>query len=257
MTEYRTDRRKLEQRQNLERLADEAAELEQVAQDIDLCSKAQEAGVRLRTKGLNLIEREDCEDARKYVNELLQKAKAAVLDKKEKRKQLYQKLGKIGKIAAISAAALAVIGAPIYAIAHYWNSRDEALQALAKYDKPVKITDPKEREEVVSQLDEIFEEHAIDSGSDEAAKNYLAYLVGRGYTINQGAITLDAIGKNVVINHNALLLENSVYQYDFFLKAKNISLQKGQCLLQILKEEATSDNLIPTLEKLYNIGFCK
>ena len=240
MTEYRTDRRKLEQRQNLERLADAAAELEQVAQDIEICSKAQEAEVRLRTKGLNLIEGEDRDEARKYVNELLQKAKAAVLDKQEKRKQLYQKLGKIGTVSAIVATGLAMVGVPVYFTAKYWNTRDKALEALAKYDQPVKITDPKEREEVISHLDEIFEEHAEDIGSDSATVDYLNFLEINGYAINDGVKMLGITGDGFFPKETADSLGKMTTEYLSFLKAGGYTVSEGVRIFETIKNNHNS-----------------
>ena len=256
MTEYRRDR-KLEQRQKLELLADEEeAQLLQMAQDLDAFCKGKKAEVRLRTKEIDLEESEDREEARKYVDNLLKKAKDAARDKQLERKQLYQKASKIAKVTAIVAAGLAAIGAPVYATAHYWNTRDEALEALAKYDKPMKITDPQERAEVISHLDEIFEEHGYDHGSDIAAERYLVDIEDKGYKISERAKLLDTIGKKIIDESEIQTLELSVFQYDFFVSAKKIEPRVGECLLSNLGR-SNSEYILSNLEHIYNQGICK
>ncbi len=254
---YRTDTKK-KLYQELEQLAveEEAAELEQIARDLDACSKAEEAEVRLHTKGISLTENESRAEAKEYVDKLLQDIRKSAKKKKESRKQLFEKIKRVGKYVGIAATAVAVVGGPVYATAYYWNSGDEALAALAKYDKPVKITDPQEREAVISQLDEIFEKHAPDAGSDRAAATYFSYLESKGVAISEGAKRLDAVGNWVPISKNYVgALENSIYQYDMFLEAKKISPKAGECLLK--HAEACSDDLLIRLIEFYNAGVCK
>src|SRR3989344_2884614 len=196
MTEYRFDRKK-ELRENLERLAEEETldqnALAQMTKDLEITSQAEAAEARLRARGVNAFEKEDREEARKYVDNLLKQAQKAIEEKKEKRRVLLGDFKKIAKATAIVTAVLGVLGGPAYATAHYWNTRDEALAALAKYDKPVKIEDPQERAEVISHLDEIFEEHAWDTSSDTAAENYLTSLEENGHTISESAKMLDMV----------------------------------------------------------------
>jgi len=101
-TAYRLDRR-LKLRQDLEHLADEEeATLEQLAQDLELVSESQDAEVRIRTKGVNLIEREDVDEVKRYVDDLLKKAEKAAQEKKERRKQRIKFAAKIiGVTAAV------------------------------------------------------------------------------------------------------------------------------------------------------------
>ena len=102
---YRTTR-KLELQRKLECLAEEEAALDQVAQDLEIYSKSQEAEVRLRIKGLNLVEREDTEDAKKYVDNLLQQTEKARKEKWEQRKKLGYKV--LGVTAAVLSSAYIV-----------------------------------------------------------------------------------------------------------------------------------------------------
>src|SRR3989344_7790386 len=296
MTEYRFDRKR-ELRENLERLADEETldqnALTQIAKDLEITSQAEAAKARLKTKGVDAVEREDREEARKCVDNLLKKAKAAAHDKQKNREQFYQKVNKVAKVVGIVAAGLGVINVPVYVTAQYWNSRDEALEALAKYDKLVKIEDPQERAEVISHLDEILEEHYCDLQSDTAAENYLTSLEKNGHTISEGAKILDTVGDYLsyddtihpkragkitadyltflagngytisegkkilkIIKNNVLIQgdPNSIFngpiqQFDLFLKAKNIDIQKGECLLQNSKGAANSGNLIIVLDR--------
>src|SRR3989344_1360932 len=81
--EYRLDRKR-ELRENLERLADEEAGLEQLAKDLEIYSKSQEAEVRLRTKGLSSLEREDLAEAKEYVDDLRKNLVKAAQERKEK-----------------------------------------------------------------------------------------------------------------------------------------------------------------------------
>jgi len=208
----------------------------------------------------------------------------------------------VAKVIAIGATALAAFGVPIYETARHRNSRYEALVALKKYDKPVKITDPKEREEVLYHLDEIFEEHCQDHGTDTAAVEYLAFLEIEGYAINEGAELLNIVGSYVqsgkgdpvrkfgkntagylrllknreyTLSEGANILrilgkyvnlkgeenmgslfEGTIQQFDLFIKAKNIDIQKGECLLQNSKETTTS-NIIMVLETVYSSGICE
>ena len=259
MTEYRTDRKR-ELRENLERLADEETldqnALAQMAKDLEITSQAEAAEARLRVRGVDAVKREDREEARKCVDNLLKKAKDAARDKQLERKQLYQIASKIAKVTAIVAAGLAAIGAPVYATAHYWNTRDEALEALAKYDKPMKITDPQERAEVISHLDEIFEEHGYDHGSDIAAERYLVDIEDKGYKISERAKLLDTIGKKIIDESEIQTLELSVFQYDFFVSAKKIEPRVGECLLSNLGR-SNSEYILSNLEHIYNQGICK
>ena len=252
---YRTNR-KIQFQKNLGPLADEDAELEQIAKDLDLYSEAQEAEVRLKAKGIHVAEREYREEARQFVDELQTELKKTALDKQEKRKQLYQKLGKIGAITAISAAALAMVGVPVYITAKYWNTRDEALQALAKYDKPVKIENLEEREEVISQLDEIIEEHTFDYfGSDEAAARYLKNLESKDYAIGYGAKMLDFFGSQE--NYERPYgLQSSTLEYLDFLTTSKITPRKGACYLKLGKTMGGGTQ-IENLKLLHEEGYCK
>jgi len=84
--EYRLDRKR-ELRENLERLADEEAGLEQLAKDLDTFSQYKKAEAHLMAKGLKLVEQEDADEAKKYVDDLLEKTEKANLARTEKRKK--------------------------------------------------------------------------------------------------------------------------------------------------------------------------
>ncbi len=136
---YRTSRRKLEIDQNLERLADETAELEQIAQDIDICFKAQEAEVRLRTKGINVDEREYLEEAKQFVDDLIKKIEKNAQERKEK-------WGKRMKLAAGLFAATTAVTALGYGVSKissirewYYDRVREAEQAERLSNKNVNI----------------------------------------------------------------------------------------------------------------------
>jgi hypothetical protein len=241
----------------LEQLAaeEEEAELEQIAQDLIFCSKAEEAEVRLRTRGIILTKKESREEAKEYVSKLLQRIRDGAESKKERRKQIFAKIKKVRDYVAKTITAVVIIGLPVYATVHYWNTRDEALEALEKYDKSVTITDPNEREEVISHLDEIFEEHSLDIGSDSMAEEYFSYLENRGITINEGARILDKIGESISVhNTHPSTLINSVDKYHLFLEMNEISSDVGECLLESIDARAT--NLISDLYTGHKNGTC-
>lgn len=215
-----------------------------------------EAETRLVAKGIYVIQQEDAAEAKEFVDCLRQKMKKSYLEKKERREQFFKKLRKIGKVTAIAATALAVLGVPVYATAHYWNTRDEALAALAKYDKPVKITDPQEREWVISHLDEIFEEHANDDRSDDAARRYLKGLESQGYTIHEGANILNIVGSNFDYGSVSGLERDALNYLDFLAKNK-INVQKGECFLNLAKTLPEHDELLEKVIIFFNEGYCK
>jgi len=101
--EYRLDRKR-ELRENLERLADEEAELERVAKDLDICSKAQEAEVRLRTS-LSLVEREDYQEAKEYTDTLRKQTKKTAQERKEK---WGKRMKLAAKVVGVTAAVLSL-----------------------------------------------------------------------------------------------------------------------------------------------------
>ncbi len=254
---YRIDEEK-KFRDEVEHLAaeEEEVELEQIAQDFDLCSRADEAKVRLRTRGFKSTKKELREEAREAVGKLIQGIRDSTKRKKEKRKEIFRKIKKIGGYVTKGAIVTAVLGVSIYTTAYYWNSRDEALEALAKYDKLVKIMDTKEREEVISHLDDIFEEHVYDDNSDEAAAKYLSFIEEKGWTISEGARLLNNIGEWVSLEgYMARNLENSVHQYNLFVETNEVSFEVGECLLK--KINASEGDLIIRLDAFYKDGTCK
>ncbi len=109
----------------------------------------------------------------------------------------------------------------------WWNANEYAVEALSKYDQPIKITDIKERKEVASLLDEIFEEHAKDKHSDSASETYLTELENRDYSITKGATILNEIGSKLIF-YNANELRDISLAYMNFIKEKNISLEKSK-----------------------------
>ena len=243
---YRTNR-EIKLRDKLRQ--EEEEELEQIAQDLD---ESFQIELRLRSKGL--VEQEDREKAKKYVIELLEEIKQTEEKKKEGRKRLFGKIKKVGTVAAIVTTVAAVVGAPIYATAHYWNTRDEALGALAKYDKPVKITDPKEREEVISHLDEIFEEHAFDFGSDMSAQRYLMFLETNGFSIIGGAKWIDTYGTSFFETGP---LEHFISENRASLKIyENMDLQRKECLANITTAFLEKEKILEMVS-LYNHGYCQ
>ena len=259
MTEYRTDRKR-ELRENLERLADEETldqnALAQMAKDLEITSQAEAAEARLRVRGVDAVKREDREEARKCVDNLLKKAKDAARDKQLERKQLYQIASKIAKVVGIVATGLAVIGVPVYTTAHYWNTRDEALEALAKYDKPTRISDLEERAEIISQLDEIIEEHADDADSDIEAADYLKQLESRRYSISEGAKALDKIGQYYNNTDSSWALVSNTIEYLDSFRKNPLDPTEEKCLMGIAR--TMSDyRLVENVKNLRAEGYCK
>src|SRR3989344_4169196 len=233
---YRTDRKR-ELRENLERLAEEEAELEKLAQDLETFSQYKSVEVRLRTKGLNLIEQEDAEDAKEYVDTLLRQAQKTAKKRKEKRDYVLGKIKKLAKpVAGITVALGVVAGVGIMA-EQWWNANDYAVKALLRYDKPVKIESIKERKEIISQLDEIIEEHTEDIGSDEAAADYLRVLESKGYPISVGAKVLDRLGQSFNSYTASNLKYNAIDYLDFFSKNK-LEPSKEGCLFNLAKTQS-------------------
>ena len=248
---YRTDR-KSELQRNLERLADEDAELEQLAEDLEACSQYKKAEVRLRTKGLSLIESEDYEEAKKYVDTLLQQTAKAAEKRKEKRDYVLGRIKKVAKVVTKTTAALGILAAVAWRGEKWWNANEYAVEALAKYDTPAKIEDLEERKEVISQLDEIFEEHAFDDGSDEAAVKYLKALETKGYSIREGARILNTVGSRFYYEE-VYQLDKDLMVYLDFLTTNKIEIQQGECYLDYT---LTQNDLIDNLTALHKEGFC-
>ena len=129
--DYRTNR-KIQFQKNLERLAEEEAldhnALAQIVQDIEIYSKAQEAEVRLRTKGLNLIEREDRDEARKYVDDLIKKTEK---NAKERKKKWGKRMNLAAKVASVSVVVLPTAYA-IYSLVGKYVEKQEVEERTAQ-----------------------------------------------------------------------------------------------------------------------------
>ncbi len=255
MTIYRINRLSELQR-NLERFADEEAELEQIAKDLDTCSKHREAEVRLRTKGLSLVEQENSEEAREYVHNLLQQLVKATEDRKRKKEYVLTKIKRVAKGTAVATAVLGMFAFAGLGVEKRWNANEYALEALAKYDTPAKINDIDERTEVISQLAEIFKEHAIKYESYPAAGLYLKNLESKGYTINEGAIILHTVGYNLNDDYYSAmrLQEDSLKALDFITTNK-LEGQKIKCLFDLAKTVYPGG--METVKQLHAEGYCK
>ena|SRR3989344_4655666 len=247
---YRTDKSQKLQR-SLERLADEEAELEQVAKDLEACSKYKTAEVRLKTKGLSLIKQEDYEEAKKYVDTLLKQTAKAAEERKQKRKKVIS-IAKATAVAAVTLGLVTVVGYKV--IEPWWNKAEYALEALAKYDTPAKYMNLEVREEIISKLDDIIKEHAYYIGSDNAAEEYLRDLEAKGYSVDEGAKALDKIGQH----HNGYafeLTDNAMEYLDYFADQK-LEPAEENCLFNLAKT-MNNYHLMKNVKSFHTEGYCK
>src|SRR3989344_2302456 len=128
--EYRLDRKR-ELRENLERLADEEAGLDQLAKDLEIYSKSQETEVRLRTKGLSLLEREDLAEAKEYVDNLRKQTEKATQERKEK----WGKRTKfVAKVVGVTVA-LTSVGYGVSSTVKWYNQKQKVEQEVVQIDK--------------------------------------------------------------------------------------------------------------------------
>ncbi len=216
---------------------------------------------RIRTEGLRLKLKERVKDY--DLTEL--EAEVELEEKKTKSllaERITSTITKIIKPVAVGSLAIG-LGCLAYSpVEKWWNASDYALEALSKYDKPTKITDIKEREEVASQLDEIFEEHAKDDESDTVSRDYLLELETRGYPIAYGAKVLDNIGAVFSgLSATNKKIEECSLSYLDFLKEEEINQENGMTLLEITISKldsihhSKSDNVIFTAKKFHKLGY--
>jgi len=76
-----------------------------------------------------------------------------------------------------------------------WNSTDYAMETLSKYDKHIKITDPEEEKKIISAIDDLLEEFAIDEKSDHNAIAFYHDLDRRGHSLAEFASRFYVVGK--------------------------------------------------------------
>lgn len=120
-------------------------------------------------------------------------------------------------------------------IDRWWNATDYALEALSKYDKPMKIRNVEEAEEVVYWLDEIIEEYSNDVHSDFNSGEYFNQIEDK-FSIKEATEVLNFLGKanengSTMSTQESLL--GASLRYLNFIKNENISSSEAKQYLEL------------------------
>ena len=154
-------------------------------------------------------------------------------------------------IAVGAVAASLTIGFPV--IDNWQTASEYALEALIKYDKPVKITNIEERKEVISNLIKILNNDGFSTdGKSQVviAEKFLEYIENEKYTIGESAKIIEMV-ERIDGSVSQEYLSQSSIDYLRFVKKNKISMIDSEYALIIAKTKLPEkDESSATLVKL-------